>query len=176
MPNDRKIGMFFLVFILFFGASFYFASKNGLRGPIDNEEEKESSEVKTYAIQSHEYYDDLTCFKYAITSKDELDVFKTKFKEDLSLDDVDFDNNKVFIQLEVESSGSVQKEITDFIIDTNILFVIKTKSSEAVTDDMALWYYVAIVPNDKLEDTNYSAWQNPSDILNKDEDLDTINE
>ena len=31
MSNDRKIGIFFLIFILFFVASFYFASKNPIR-------------------------------------------------------------------------------------------------------------------------------------------------
>lgn len=173
MSNDRKIGMFFLIFILFFGASFYFASKNGLRGPVEKDEEKE---VKTYAVQSHEYYDDLTCFKYVITSKDELDIFKSKFNGDLVLDDVDFDNNKVFIQLEVESSGSIQKEIADFMIDKNIIFVIKTKTPDVGTDDMALWYYIAIVPNNKLAETNYSAWQKPSEVLNNNDDLDIINE
>ena len=163
MSNDRKIGMFFLVFILFFVGSFYYASKNGLRGPVEKEEE--TLEVKTYAIQSHEYYDDLTNFKYVITSKDELEIFKSKFTANLKLDDVDFNKNKVFIQLEVEGSGSVEKEVTDFIIDTTVLFVIKTKTPGIGTDDMALWYYIAIVPNSKLEDVNYSAWQNPSDVL-----------
>ena len=164
MNNDRKIITFFLVFIAFFIGMFYIANQNGLRGPI--EDIKEEEEIKKYAIQTHEYFNELTCLKYMIDSSDELEVFNSKFDVDLKIDDVDFENYKVFIQLEQVSSGSIDKEISDLLLDNQIIFIIKSNSEGIGTDDMAMWYYVAIIPNSKLEDINYSAWQVPSTIIN----------
>ena len=164
MNNDKKISIFFLVFIAFFIGMFYFANQNGLRGSI--EDEKDEIEIKKYAIQTHEYFDSLTCLKYMIDSKDEVEVFNSKFDVDLKLNDVDFDKYKVFIQLEQVSSGSIDKEISDLLLDNQIIFIIKSNSEGIGTDDMAMWYYVAIIPNSKLEDINYDAWQKPSIIIN----------
>ena len=163
MNNDKKITSFFLFFIVFFVACFFFASKNGLRGPIEKEEEEK--EIKSYAIQTHEYFADLTVLKYVISSKEELKVFNSKFDVDLKLDKNVLEDSKVFVELEVVSSGGIQKEVTEVLIDDSINFLIKTDSEGAMTDDMALWYYVAVIPNSKLESINYAAWQNPKEVI-----------
>ena len=174
LSNDKKISVFFLLFAAFFIGCFMYASKNGLRGPIDKEEDSNNVEITTKAIQTHEYYDDLEQTKYVIDSKDELKVFESKFKGKLKLDKTNFDNNKVFIQVEEVSSSGIQKEIADVILEDNIIFVIKTDAKGTMTDDMALWYYVAIIPNSKLDSVNYDDYYKPSDIINNEQKYDYI--
>ena len=168
LSNDKKISVFFLVFVAFFIGCFMYASKNGLRGPIDKEDDDSNTEITTKAIQTHEYYSDLEQTKYVIDSKDELEVFESKFEGKLKLDKTNFSKNKVFIQIEEASSSGIKKEIADAIVDDNIVFVIKSESEGSMTDDMALWYYVAIIPNSKLDGVNYDDYYKPSEVINID--------
>ncbi len=170
LNNDKKISIFFLVFVGFFISCFFFASKNGLRGPIEKEEKE--VEIKKYAIQTHEYFSNLEDNKFVITSLEELKKFNLKFEVDLKLDKDVFKNNKVFVELEEVSSSGIKKEISDLLIDDSIIFVIKTDAEGALTEDMALWYYVAIIPNDSLSGVNYSEWLNPSDVIDTEIDND----
>lgn len=174
MSNDKKISIFFLVFVAFFVGCFFYASKNGLRGPIDDKED-ENINITTKAIQTSEYFADLEQTKFVIDSKDELEVFLSKFKGKLELDKTNFDKNTIFIQVEEVPSSGIQKQIADVIVEDNVFFVIKTESGTAVTDDMALWYYVATIPNSKLDGVDYSDYSKPSDIIkNANQEYDYI--
>ena len=169
--NDKKISIFFLVFIAFFVACFFFASKNGLRGPVDKEEK---TTITKSAFQTSEYYSDLENTKYIINSNEELKVFKSNFKGDLKLAKNVFDKNIVFVQVEEVPSSGIQKEFVDVLLEDDITFIIKTNSEGTLTDDMALWYYVAVIPFTELTNVNYSDWVYPSAVLKTNEEFDYV--
>ena len=94
----------------------------------------------------------------------------------LDIDKNYLENNSIFIQVEEVESGSVQMKLSSVSFDSNTInFSIDRNSPEIGTDDMAFWYFVAIIPNNKLNNLNLNNWSKPSEILKTLEETSDLN-
>ncbi len=129
----------------------------------------DDNDIIKYELQTSEYFEGtIDTKKYIIDSASELNAFYNIYSDKLNLDTNYLDNNIIFIQVEQESSGSVEKKLVDVLIyDDDIYFKIKSNEPEIGTCDMAFWYYVAIIPKDKLKNLNLNSWIKPSSELDE---------
>lgn len=131
--------------------------------------EIDNNKIIKESIQTHEYFSDKPSNdKYFITSNEELDVFSNIYSDVLSKYSDKFDENSLFVMVFEESSGSNELVLEDVDFDSNkVEFIIEKNYPEVGTDDMALWYLVALIPNDYLIDFDLDEWKEPSEIINK---------
>lgn len=88
---------------------------------------------------------------YIIDSQKELELFNKKFNNSIKLDDISFSENTVFIKMKSVGSGSIYMDFKSAkIVDGELVFDIEEQFPEGGigTDDMAFWYFVAVIPND----------------------------
>ena len=119
-----------------------------------------------YEIQTSEYFSNKPATnKYFIDSETELNKFYSIYSGKLNINKDYLKNNSIFIQVGQESSGSVQNKLSSVTFDNNTVnFIIDRDSPEMGTCDMAFWYYVAIIPNEQLNNLDLSNWVKPSQI------------
>ena len=124
--------------------------------------------VEKYAIQTHNYFN-LRSYadKYYIENEEDLERFAAVFTDELNEYRDKLDGNTMFVQLIQKNSGSIQVELKDVNFDNNkVNFVVKTIDPKgAGTDDMALWYLVAIIPNTELEGLDLTDWANTTALI-----------
>ena len=136
-----------------------------------------------YELQTHEYYDEKPdTEKYYIPSVDELNSFYAIYsdalrdreiqdqrdvqKKPLTLEEYLLSGHSVFIQVREVGSGSIQMKLKSVSLENHCLnFVIDEKHPYTQTADMAFWYFVAILPDDQLDDLDLSDWKLPSDVF-----------
>ncbi len=124
------------------------------------------NDIIKYESQTHEYFPDAPLNKkYHINSADELDKFYSIYSNNLAIDITHLEHNDILIQVQSESSGSIQHKLEQVVIQNNKLtFQISTSTPEIATADMAFWYYVAIIPKDKLINISLTDWKAPSEV------------
>ena len=129
---------------------------------------KTDSKIIKYELQTHEYFENAPATtKYRIRSTVDLDAFYALYSDTLSLDASYLNANDIFIMVQPANSGSVQHQLSAVNLDHDTVnFEIKTDSPEIGTDDMAFWYFVAIIPREKLKNLNLSDWETPTNIEN----------
>ena len=121
------------------------------------------NEIVKFELQTHEYFENApTDAKYRIRSTDDLDAFYSIYSNALSLDVSYLSANDIFIMVQPASSGGIQHQLTAVnLTQDTVNFEIKTTSPEISTDDMAFWYFVAVIPRDKLKNIDASDWIKP---------------
>jgi len=122
--------------------------------------------IKFYERQTHQYYDSQNYSKahYMIDSKEEFKVFKKRYDDPIK-EKMNFDKDILFIQTIPTRSSSIKMKLKRVgIKDEKLVFRIKTKSPKNQTDDIAFWYFVAVIPKDKLKGIDLSNWQHPSKV------------
>lgn len=125
-----------------------------------------SSEIITYELQTHEYYEHLNNIptKYYIDSQKELNEFYSLYEnfEEMDINKYVFSNNKIFIQVIQESSGDINLDLIDVTFDNRVINFVIQRNGLGITEDMACWYLVAIIPNEKLNGIEFGDWLKPS--------------
>ena len=118
------------------------------------------SELKTYEF--YEYTSDVP-MKYYIDSQKELEKFYSLYAgfKKMNIDKDTFNDNKVFIQVIQESSGDINLDLVDVTFDNNIINFIIESEGLGMTEDIACWYLVAIIPNEKLKGVQLDDWSKP---------------
>ncbi len=139
--------------------------------PVEEEQPKEEVkklEVKKYDLQTHEYFEKAPSdTKYMINTVDELNVFYYLYSDVLNIDDKELKDYTIFIEVKEANSGSILYKFLDVNIGGKVNFVIDEDIPEVGTDDMAFWYFVAMIPNDKLANVDISDWAIPSIVMEK---------
>ena len=171
----------FIVGVLYLGTNSINTTKSKSKNKNDNKEiinknkeidyDKEKydiNEIIKYEIQTHEYNRN-KIGKYYINSKDELDSFYKLFSKDVKIDENYLYSNIIFVQIETVGSSGIKCKLNDVKIENrNISFVYdETVPEGAMTDDMASWYMIAIIPKNKLNNIDISEWKKPSTVSNK---------
>ncbi|MCR5573107.1 MAG: hypothetical protein K6F57_05060 [Candidatus Saccharibacteria bacterium] len=151
-------GLLILVIAAGAGGLYFIYRKNNT--PIVYED------VIKYEVQTHEYFPDAPRDnKYHINSQDELNEFYSIYSDELAIDTTYLEQNDILIQVQSEGPGSIQHKLEQVVIQNKKLsFQISTITPEIGTADMAFWYYVAIIPKDKLSNVNLNDWKTPSQI------------
>jgi hypothetical protein len=122
--------------------------------------------IKFYERQTHQYYDsqNYSNAHYMIDSKEEFKVFKKRYDNPIK-EKMNFDKDILFIQTIPTRSSSIKMKLKRVgIKDEKLVFRIKTKTPKIQTDDIAFWYFVAVIPKEKLKEIDLSDWQHPSKV------------
>ena len=122
--------------------------------------------IKFYERQTHQYYDsqNYSNAHYMIDSKEEFKVFKKRYGDPIK-EKMNFDKDILFIQTISTRSSSIKMKLKRVgIKDEKLVFRIKTKTPKNQTDDIAFWYFVAVIPKDKLKGIDLSDWKHPSKV------------
>ncbi len=122
--------------------------------------------IKFYERQTHQYYDsqNYSNAHYMIDSKEEFKVFKKRYDNPIK-EKMNFDKDILFIQTIPTRSSSIKMKLKRVgIKDEKLVFRIKTKTPKIQTDDIAFWYFVAVIPKEKLKGIDLSNWQHPSKV------------
>lgn len=155
-----------LIIIITIGCFIYksYIDKQPANNKISNEN---NNDIIKYELQTREYFTDVpNGYKYFINSETELNKFYSIYSDQLSINKDYLKNNSIFIQVEQVGSGSIQMALSSVTFDNNTVnFIIDKNYPEIGTADMALWYFVAIIPNNKLNNLNLNNWSIPSEIL-----------
>ena len=134
---------------------------------VNQDENANNADIIKYELQTHEYFSGTSNVnKYFIDSEVELNKFYSIYSNKLDINKDYLKNNSIFIQVKQVSSGSIQMKLSSVTFDNNTVnFIIDTDSPEIGTMDMAFWYFVAIIPNNQLNNLDLSDWSKPSKIL-----------
>ena len=118
------------------------------------------NQIVKYELQTHEVFSDYPDnSKYHITSPEELNRFYEKYSDVLAINIEYFKHNDIFIQVQSESSGSINHKLESVNLNNNTVnFTISTDRPEIGTDDMVFWYFVAIIPRNQIANLNLSDW------------------
>ncbi len=151
----------FCLFIVIFCISLFFIN--------DNEDiviKKPTSEIVVTELKSSKMFNEtIANNKFKIINNGELEVFKSLYK-DFDIDEVDLKNNTIFIETRIETSSSAELVLEKVNIDGIVEFNIKAnKPKEEGLTEMAYWYFIAIIPNQKLKNINTEEWKSPNDYI-----------
>lgn len=146
--------------------------------PPDKEEKENTNkegkietnkEIIKYELRTSNYVSSVPKdIKYIIQSESELNKFYSIHSKELNIDKSHLKDNSIFIQVKQLGSGSATIKLKDVTLDNNkVNFITDINSPQTGTSDMAYWYLVAIIPNQKLININTSEWNKPSTIANK---------
>lgn len=137
---------------------------------INSNKKKINNEITFYELKTSEYFSGVNNGNYYINSKEELKRFYSLYSNKISIDEDKLSSNTFFIKTIQVGSGSISISLSDVNLDNNkINFIVDKNVPEVGTDDMALWYLVAIIPNNMLNDIDISDWNKPSSLVNKNE-------
>ena len=131
---------------------------------------KNNKDIKIYEIKTSQSFNEkINQTKYKITSGNELDYFYQLYKNvDLHTKSKVFEDKTVFIKLIEKGSGSIDVNLKNVLLDNKkVEFDIEEEIHEIGTTDMAYWYLVAIIPNEKIIDCDLSNWYSPIDVVNR---------
>ena len=134
--------------------------------PNDKQNKKNTNDIIKYELQTHEYFSKKpSADKYIIDSETELNKFYSIYSDKLNIDTNYLEDNSIFIQVATEGSGSTQNKLSAVTFDNNTVnFSIDRNTAEMGTSEMAFWYFVAIIPNEQLDNLDLSSWVKPSQI------------
>lgn len=129
--------------------------------------------IEKYEIKTYEYFNNgVETTQFYIDSIEELEIFYSLYSNELNIDKTKLQNYKIFIKVEAVSSGSIEMKLADVLLKENKLnFEIEKKEPEIGTSEMAFWYFVAMIPNQKVKELDISDWEKPSKINNRKQEL-----
>lgn len=132
-----------------------------------NTNNKESS-IEFFSLKTHAGFNEsFMNSKFKITSKQEFDTFQSLYGGFELSNQYDLSRNTIFIQTESCGSGSINIKFKKVkITKDDVEFIYSSNNPQTGTMDMAYWYFVAIIPNTKLEGINIENWKSPIDIYN----------
>ncbi len=126
-----------------------------------------NTSAEFFAVQTHSGFNDtIKSNQYKITTKEELEKFFELYEGFELSKEYDLSNNTIFIQTQVEGSGSIDVKFDGVNINKKVEFDINIVAPEIGTADMAYWYLVAIIPNNELNGVDVSDWKSPIEINN----------
>lgn len=157
-------GSIIILVLLSICLMYIFIGKYQKKVKVKDDNKKEN--FTKYELQTHEYFASLpSTDSYIIDSKAELHKFYAIYSEALNVKEDDLKDNTYFIKVASVSSGSIKMKLSDVNLDNNkVNFIIDKETPEIGTDDMAFWYFVAIIPNSKLKNLDLSEWHKPSEV------------
>ena len=131
-----------------------------------NEMPSPDEAIVKYELQTHEYFENTPeTTKYHISSTKDLDDFYALYSNELAAKTEYLEHHDLFIEVRVANSGSIKYTLDAVNFNNNTVnFEISTTSPEVGTDDMAFWYFVAVVPKEKVKNLNTSEWRKPSEV------------
>ncbi len=163
-------GILLCIIILVIGILLISSSIKKTNGPAPKLIKKGNAEViKDFAmeeIKTSKYAEGLYDKQYIIDSNEEIHAFNNLYKDD-SLNKYLNKLNKVslFVLVKYESSGSNKIKLEGVTFENNKLDIVYEELSQEIgTDDIATWYLVVLIPNDRLEGLDLSNWEKPSTI------------
>lgn len=158
---NKKVVFIIVLFlvILLIGFTVYIMSRS-----IDM---KEANKIIKYELKTSEYFSHKSdVSKYFIDSVDELKKFYEIYSDQVDVNEDYLNDKTVFIQVQEVASGSIEMKLKSVNFkDNKVNFVISEDSSSIGTGDMAFWYFVAVIPNEKIKGLDLSDWSRPSKVL-----------
>ena len=127
---------------------------------------EEMKDIKYYERQTHQYYDNkgFADNTFLIDSEKEFNIFKKQYDDPIK-EKMDFNKDLLFIQVKPASSGSIMMKLKKVIIKNNqIVFKIKEKKPKDLADDIAFWYFVAVIPKERTKQYDLSNWHKISKV------------
>lgn len=181
MPEktNKNFTIFILLIILFIVVialavvvSYYTINmrNNALKNNNKIEEKvKEDEEILTLVEKTSYYSEDGREYrKFIIKDKDDLSIFRLIHPLSPAIDDKLLKDRTLFVLIQEESSGSINNKLLNATIKNGkISFNIVRDEPEVGTADMAMWYFVASVPNSKLEGLDLREWFKPKEVQQK---------
>lgn len=140
-------------------------NKNKL--PDDYDKEKyDITDILKYEIKTSYYKLDKNKNKIYIDSEEELNNFYSLFDNKLNIDKYYLYNNTIYIQYISVGSSAIECKLNDVNFENNIInFKYDVITPDGImTQDMAGWYLMAIIPNSKLTNIDTGDWIKPSTI------------
>ncbi len=134
---------------------------------------KSNKKITKYIFNTHEYFSYYGTNQYMINSMNEYYIFGKIYsnsvdnylKEHANIDNNTFKDYTLFIQVKGVSSGSIKIEFKEVSFKNNaIVFETDMNRPEVGTNDMATWYLIALIPNDKLKGIDTKEWSLPTQI------------
>ena len=134
---------------------------------------KSNKKITTYTLNTHEYFSNYGTNQYMINSLNEYYTFEKIYsksvenylKEKVNIDNNTFKDYTMFIKVNVVSSGSIKIDFKDVSFKDNaIVFETDMNIPKFGTSDMATWYLIALIPNDKLKGIDTKGWSLPTQI------------
>lgn len=155
-----------IILILIIGGCGYWLYRNYAPTEVKDAPNTSMSGIIKYELQTHEYFDGKPQnARYRISTEDDLTSFYAIYSDKLNANVEYLKSNDLFIEVRTEGSGSTKNTLSDVTIENNKLeFIIDTDTPEVGTTDMAFWYFVAVIPKDKLTNLDLSDWKNPSNL------------
>ena len=124
-----------------------------------------NTSAEFFAVQTHSGFNDtIKSNQYKITTKEELEKFFELYEGFELSKEYDLSNNTIFIQTQVEGSGSIEVKFDGVNINKKVEFDINIVTPQIGTADMAYWYLVAVIPNSELNGVDVSDWKSPIEI------------
>lgn len=132
----------------------------------DNSMINKNNDIIRYELKTSEYFNDIPDNdKYFIDSVDELNEFYSIYSNVLDIDSNYLKDNSIFIQVKEVGTGGAKIKLSSVTFENSTVnFNIDEDYLEISTNDMAFWYLVAIIPNEKLSNLEFDEWKRPSDI------------
>lgn len=127
-----------------------------------------NEEIKCYSFKTHgEFNKSLgrKNQKYKIRNKKEFETFKKLFKGFPMTYQYNLSEYTIFIQIQIEGSGSNKVNLKNVKLNDKVMFIIDTNKPSVGTCDMAYWYLVAVIPKNKLNKINVDEWKSPNDYI-----------
>lgn len=170
--NKKVIGYVLgVILLILLGVEVSYLVLDENKEPAKPAEKEETNQIIKYEQQTHEYFE-TNNLKYYIDSEKELETFYKLYSNQLNVNKEYLKDNTILIELKPVGNSSTSVKLTDVQVNNNeIDFITEIKTSEVGTEDMALWYLVAIIPNDKVNNNNLKNWEKPSTILEQQESI-----
>ena len=103
---------------------------------------------------------------YKITSEKEYKIFNEMYSNPLK-EKINYKKDTLFVQTySINASGIKMKLDKAVVKDKKLEFKIKEDAVNATPTKVVTWYFVAVIPNNKLKGVNLSNWYKPSTIKN----------
>ena len=133
----------------------------------DNSMINKNNDIIRYELKTSEYFNDIPDNdKYFIDSVDELNEFYSIYSNVLDIDSNYLKDNSIFIQVKEVGTGGAKIKLSSVTFENSTVnFNIDEDYPEISTNDMAFWYLVAIIPNDKLSALKFDEWKRPSEVF-----------
>ena len=158
MGNRKSliIALFILIAWLCLFLIFIVGNKTKTKKPNINSNNKN---IITFEKKTGQYDYDYEG-QYCISNKNELKKFYSRYSIKLNINEEYLKNNIILIKVEQTGSGSNKFKLKGVIFNNDdIKFDIKRKYPKVGTDDMARWYFVAIIPKHYIDNINFKKWK-----------------
>ena len=131
---------------------------------------KKNKNIIMYELKTSHYFN-LNQNKFFINSEEELNKFYSLFSNrldissQLNINKEYLKNNTIFIQVSEVNSGSISMKLKNVTFENSkVNFSVTKNIPEKGTQDMACWFLVAIIPNQKLQNIKFDGWIKPSSV------------